>query len=61
LPANIQTIGHVVKYPNDPKWLQMLERTHVLRWVPLGRMHHFGPVWDGQDFWRQLFTWVEVA
>lgn len=61
LPGNIQTIGHAVRDPADPRWYDVLAGTAALRWVPLGRMHHFGPVWDGQEFWRQLFTWVEVG
>jgi Acyl-CoA reductase (LuxC) len=61
LPSNIQTIGHAVTDPRDPRWLRMLANTSVKRFVPLARMHHFGPVWDGLRFWQMLFEEVEVA
>jgi Acyl-CoA reductase (LuxC) len=61
LPPNIQTIGHALERPDDPRWLQILASTSVKRFVPLARMHHFGPLWDGYDYWRQLFEIVEVA
>jgi hypothetical protein len=60
LPVNIQTIGHAVASPTDAAWLQVLASTPVKRFVPLGQMHYFGPVWDGIGFWRQLFEEVEV-
>jgi hypothetical protein len=60
LPINIQTIGHAVASPTDAAWLQVLAGTPVKRFVPLGQMHYFGPVWDGIGFWRQLFEEVEV-
>jgi hypothetical protein len=60
LPGNIQTIGHAVASPGDASWLQVLAGTPVKRFVPLGQMHYFGPVWDGIGFWRQLFEEVEV-
>jgi hypothetical protein len=61
LPANIQTIGHAVADPRDTRWLEMLATTSVKRFVPLARMHHFGPVWDGFRFWHTFFEEVEVA
>jgi hypothetical protein len=61
LPANIQTIGHAVADSRDPRWLQVLASTKVKRFVPLARMHHFGPVWDGFRFWQMFFEEVEVA
>ena len=60
LPANVQTIGHALRHPADPCWLQMLAETAVRRFVPLGRMHHFGAVWDGWEFWRGMFEVVNV-
>jgi hypothetical protein len=60
LPANIQTIGHALVNAGDPAWLEVLARTAVKRFVPLAQMHHFGPVWDGIGFWRQLFEEIEV-
>jgi Acyl-CoA reductase (LuxC) len=60
LPANIQTIGHALASPGAPRWLDVLSRTSVKRFVPLAQMHFFGPVWDGIGFWRQLFEEVEV-
>jgi acyl-CoA reductase LuxC len=60
LPANIQTIGHALANASDPAWLEVLARTSVKRFVPLAQMHHFGAVWDGIGFWRQLFEEIEV-
>lgn len=60
LPANVQTIGHAVAHPEDPEWLLTIARTAVKRFVPVSRMHDFGPVWDGHGFWRQAFEEVEV-
>ena len=55
LPENIQTVGHCLSHADAPGWLTLLSRTPVKRWVPIARMHHFGAVWDGVNFWRQLF------
>jgi hypothetical protein len=60
LPANIQTIGYAVERPGDTEWLRVLAATRVKRFVPLARMHHFGALWDGYDYWRQLFEVVEI-
>lgn len=61
LPPNIQTIGHSVKNPGDMKWLSAIAKTNAKRFVPVREMHHFGPVWDGYSFWRQLFEEVEYG
>lgn len=61
LPPNIQTIGHAVAEPRSAYWLELLARTPVKRFVPIAQMHHFGPVWDGYNYWEQLFEHVEVA
>jgi len=58
LPKNIQTIGHALKDPLAS--LQNLDGTGVARFVPLATMHHFETVWDGQDFFAQLFTYTRV-
>lgn len=60
LASNIQTIGHSLRDPDDPKWLALLAKSAVKRFVPIGSMHHFGPVWDGYEFWRQTFEQVEI-
>ena len=60
LPANIQTIGHAVDKPADVAWLRLLAATRVKRFVPLARMHHFGPIWDGWEFWRGMFEVANV-
>jgi hypothetical protein len=59
LPHNIQTIGHALEAPEDPYWLRLLAGSRVRRFVPLGHMHHFGSIWDGQEFWRQCFEPME--
>jgi hypothetical protein len=61
LPANIQTVGHALKSPDDPAWKLRLAGSRILRFVPLGEMHYFGSRWDGQDFWRQCFAAVEIG
>ncbi len=60
LPANIQTVGHAFVDPADPRWLRLAAKTPIKRFVPIARMHHFGPLWDGQRFWSQCFEEVEV-
>ena len=60
LPANVQTIGHALRQPSDPHWLQLLAGTAIKRFVPLGHMHHFGGVWDGWEFWRGMFETVGI-
>lgn len=61
LPMNIQTIGYIVANPRDAKWLSVLANTKIKRFVPLAKMHNFGPVWDGIAFWRQCFEQVELS
>lgn len=60
LPENIQTIGHAFKDSKTISLLNILADTKVKRIVPLSSMHHFGHIWDGYAFWRQLFEEVEV-
>lgn len=60
LPRNIQTLGHAFVDPTDPRWLRLTAATAVKRLVPIARMHHFGSLWDGQQFWRQCFEEIEV-
>jgi len=61
LPPDIQTVGHVLEDPDDPRWLERVARSPIKRFVPLARMHHFGPVWDGWAFWRELFEVVDLG
>lgn len=61
LPAKIQTIGHNVEPSDYARWVALLARTSVKRFVPLAHMHHFGPTWDGWTFWRQTFEDVELG
>ncbi|HEU5401949.1 MAG TPA: acyl-CoA reductase [Terriglobales bacterium] len=61
LPENIQTIGHALGDPHSSRWLDLLSGSRVARFVPLATMHHFDTVWDGQDFFAQLFTYTRVA
>ncbi len=60
LPENIQTIGYALRNPADAGWLTTLARSRIKRFVPLARMHHFGPVWDGWAFWQQAFEEIEL-
>ena len=58
LPHNIQTIGYAAKDPQV--LLSVLRDAPIARFVPLATMHHFETVWDGQDFFAQLFTYTRV-
>lgn len=61
LPENIQTIGWALSNPQDSKWLKIISKTSVKRFVPISRMHYFGSEWDGQSYWEQTFEKVEVV
>ena len=61
LPPNIQTIGYKFNRPTHRRWLGVLGQTQIKRLVPIGLMHHFGPTWDGHDFWAQAFERIEIA
>ena len=61
LPENIQTIGYATYGPPPAAWLELLTTGAVKRLVPLGRMHRFGPVWDGRAFWYECFEQVELG
>ena len=61
LPGNIQTVGHALERPSEPRWLSLLAQTNIKRFVPIGQMHHFGPIWDGHAFWQQCFLYVEIG
>ena len=61
LPANIQTVGHALGAKPDAAWLKAIAGTGIKRFVPIGQMHHFGPTWDGYEFWKGLFERVEVG
>jgi hypothetical protein len=60
LPPNIQTLGHALVDPQNERWLRLAAETRIKRLVPIARMHHFGPLWDGHRFWDQCFEEVEV-
>jgi hypothetical protein len=54
-------VGRAVLDPDAPKWLDVLARTKIKRFVPIERMHHFGSVWDGERFWQQAFEMVQIG
>ncbi len=58
LPDNIQTVGHALQDPADAKWLRIVAAAPIQRLVPIARMHHFGPLWDGEEFWKRCFSWT---
>jgi hypothetical protein len=60
LPENIQTIGYACTQTVSDDFLARMARAGVKRFVPLSRMHHFGPVWDGYDYWLNLFECMEL-
>jgi len=55
LPPNIQTVGHAASGAVLQEWARQLADTRALRVVPIGEMHHFSHVWDGQQYWRGCF------
>lgn len=61
LPAHIQTIGHAVSTERARALPALLAPRGVKRFVPVAAMHRFGPVWDGEDFWRQTFALRDTA
>lgn len=60
-PVNLQTVGHALDDPESQEWIRAILRSGAERFVPLTRMHHFGPVWDGFAYWRGLFREVELS
>jgi hypothetical protein len=56
LPQEIQTIGYAL----SPNLLQpikeLINETHVKRFVPVNEMHHFAPIWDGMNYWKGMFV-----
>jgi hypothetical protein len=60
LPDNIQTIGHNFSKSKIDYLLPYLQNTKTKRLVPISMMHDFGPIWDGYEFFRQLFEITEV-
>ncbi len=61
LPSNIQTVGTALDDAASTQWLQRVAGSSIVRFVPLAQMHHFSPTWDGYEFWRGMFTVVEVT
>jgi len=61
LPENIQTVGHALANSEDKRWLALVARSKVLRFVPLRNMHFFGSVWDGNQFWAGIFEYVQFS
>jgi hypothetical protein len=59
LPGNIQTVGYALAALPDAGWQEAVARSAIKRFVPLAEMHHFGPTWDGQAFWKGLFERIE--
>ncbi len=59
LPPEIQTIGYSL--PNNllDKIEENMINYNIKRLVPIGEMHHFGPIWDGMHYWRGMFIEVE--
>jgi hypothetical protein len=61
LPENVQTVGFGGPDSVTSAWRTTLNTTRTKRIVPLCEMHFFGPLWDGMEFWRQMFEIVEVG
>ena len=51
---------HAVPSPRTQELAPLLAARGVLRFVPVAEMHHFGPVWDGQEYWLRTFA-IEAA
>jgi hypothetical protein len=61
LPDRIQTIGHALSPEGERALAVAVAARGVKRFVPVAEMHRFGPVWDGQSFWRGTFDLMETA
>lgn len=61
LSPNTQTIGHEVDALRHREIVETIALTPVKRLVPLSQMHHFGPLWDGRNFFRECFEEVEIV
>ena len=61
LPEKIQTVGHALAPGRERALAPAIARTRASRYVPVGDMHRFGPVWDGQAYWKETFEMVEAA
>jgi hypothetical protein len=61
MPTNIQTVGYVLPGTLVEEARIRIASTLIKRMVPLAQMHHFGPVWDGYSFWKDLFEEVELG
>jgi hypothetical protein len=60
LPDNIQTLGLSVA-SREAEVRSAVLTTSVRRVMPLDKMHHFGPVWDGNLLPQVFFDVVECA
>jgi len=61
LPENIQTIGHAIVENDYNYYLESIAPVSIKRFVPLSQMHHFGPLWDGFSYWKNLFEEIEIS
>lgn len=61
LPERIQTIGHGLTAARERALLPAVAASRAARFVRVADMHRFGPVWDGQAFWRETFDLLEVT
>jgi len=61
LPENIQTIGHAIAENDYNYYLGCIVSAPIKRFVPLSQMHHFGPLWDGFNYWKNLFEEIEIS
>lgn len=60
LPDHIQTIGYALAEKYSKNCLVIAAETKIKRWIPLGTMHHFSWIWDGYDWWGELFEKVSI-
>jgi len=61
LPKNIQTLVAAMDDISKNKVLDLAVNSGIKRIVPISQMHYFGGIWDGFDFWSQLFESVEIG
>ena len=61
LPDRIQTIGYALSPELERALPVPIAKRGVKRFVPVAEMHRFGPVWDGQSFWRGTFDRMETG
>jgi hypothetical protein len=49
-----------MRFVNLTRWRKLLVQARVEARVTLAQMHHFIPLWEGHDLWRETSNNVEI-